>query len=111
MFHCMILSLLEQTRNFSGSLECNVLTIKRHFSLAAAQIGIGLTSAQTVQHSQHYPTIFFMPHCDLKLYEIVLRANWSRQHLCSMVFLANSFGDYFDQCAIFGGFHAGVSSD
>lgn len=51
---------------------------------------------ETVQHSQHYPTIFFMPHCDLKLYEIVLRANWSRQHLCSMVFLANSFGDYFD---------------
>ncbi|KAL4077356.1 hypothetical protein V8B97DRAFT_2004227 [Scleroderma yunnanense] len=49
-----------------------------------------------VDHSLHHPTIVFMPHCDLKLYEIVLRANWSRQRLCNMVLVANSFGDYFD---------------
>ncbi|KAL4067666.1 hypothetical protein J3A83DRAFT_4097243 [Scleroderma citrinum] len=51
---------------------------------------------QDVDHSLHHPTIVFMPHCDLKLYEIVLRANWSRQRLCNMVLVANSFGDYFD---------------
>ena len=105
MFHCTILSLLAQTRSFSVSLECNALTIKRHISLAAVQTDLRLTSAQDVQHSPPYPTLFFMPHCDLKLYEIVLRANWSRQRLCSIVFVANLFGDYFDQCAIFSPSH------
>ncbi|KAH0830600.1 hypothetical protein J3R83DRAFT_2055 [Lanmaoa asiatica] len=39
-----------------------------------------------------------MPHCDLKLYEMVIRANWTLEGLCSIVFLANRFIDYVDKC-------------
>lgn len=38
-----------------------------------------------------------MPHCDLKLYEMVIRANWTLEGLCSIIFLANRFSDYVDK--------------
>lgn len=53
-----------------------------------------------VQHSLDCPTILYMPHCDLVLYEMVLRTNWSRERLCSMVLVANNFYDYFEHNAI-----------
>ncbi|KAF5392957.1 hypothetical protein D9757_001274 [Collybiopsis confluens] len=40
------------------------------------------------------PTLFFMPHCDLLLYENVLCANWSLDHLCHILFICNTFGEY-----------------
>ncbi|KIL00132.1 hypothetical protein PAXRUDRAFT_345794 [Paxillus rubicundulus Ve08.2h10] len=49
-----------------------------------------------VKHSLDGPTILYMPHCDLKLYEIVIRANWTYGRLCDIVFLANCFSDYID---------------
>ncbi|KAF9246484.1 hypothetical protein BU15DRAFT_85244 [Melanogaster broomeanus] len=49
-----------------------------------------------LRHSLDGPTILYMPHCDLKLYEIVIRANWSYQRLCDIMFLANRFSDYID---------------
>lgn len=39
-----------------------------------------------------------MPHCDLKLYESVIRANWTLEGLCNIVFIANRFSDYVDKC-------------
>ncbi|KAI6005910.1 hypothetical protein EDD15DRAFT_687813 [Pisolithus albus] len=53
-----------------------------------------------VQHSLDCPTMLYMPHCDLALYETVLRANWSRECLCSMVLVANNFYDYLEHNAI-----------
>ncbi|KAF8844924.1 hypothetical protein BDN67DRAFT_893784 [Paxillus ammoniavirescens] len=50
-----------------------------------------------VKHSLDGPTILYMPHCDLKLYEIVIRANWTYERLCDIVFLANCFSDYMDK--------------
>ncbi|KAI6096104.1 hypothetical protein EV401DRAFT_1145902 [Pisolithus croceorrhizus] len=55
---------------------------------------------KNVQHSLDCPTILYMPHCDLVLYETVLRANWSRERLCNMVLVANSFYDYLEHNAI-----------
>ncbi|KAF4576847.1 hypothetical protein EYR36_004827 [Pleurotus pulmonarius] len=40
------------------------------------------------------PTLFFMPHCDLSLYENILRANWTPQRLEHLVLVANNLSDY-----------------
>lgn len=41
--------------------------------------------------------MLYMPHCDLQLYERVIRANWTLDGLCKAVFLANRFRDYVDK--------------
>ncbi|KAI0374679.1 SRR1-domain-containing protein, partial [Pilatotrama ljubarskyi] len=40
------------------------------------------------------PTIVFMPHCDLHLYENLLRENWSRAHLANVLLIANRLSEY-----------------
>ncbi|KAI0361882.1 hypothetical protein OH77DRAFT_1440886 [Trametes cingulata] len=40
------------------------------------------------------PTIVFMPHCDLHLYENLLRENWSRTHLANVLLIANRLSEY-----------------
>ncbi|KAJ7219120.1 SRR1-domain-containing protein [Mycena pura] len=42
------------------------------------------------------PTILWMPHCDLGLYENVLAANWSRTQLSYIILISNRLGDYVD---------------
>ncbi|KAF8559614.1 hypothetical protein OG21DRAFT_1452841 [Imleria badia] len=54
---------------------------------------------QGTEQSLDCPTILYMPHCDLKLYEMVIRANWTLEGLCNIVFLANHFSDYVDNNA------------
>lgn len=39
------------------------------------------------------PTLFFMPHCELQLYDNLLGANWG-EGLRRMAILGNSFGGY-----------------
>ncbi|ETW85498.1 hypothetical protein HETIRDRAFT_448582 [Heterobasidion irregulare TC 32-1] len=40
------------------------------------------------------PTLLFMPHCDMGLYEALLRDNWSSERLCSLFLIGNLFSDY-----------------
>ncbi|KAI9064223.1 SRR1-domain-containing protein [Trametes sanguinea] len=40
------------------------------------------------------PTVVFMPHCDLKLYENLLRANWSQENLPNVLLIANRLSEY-----------------
>jgi len=40
------------------------------------------------------PTILFMPHCDLTLYERVLCVNWTLDRLENILFICNHFDDY-----------------
>jgi len=42
------------------------------------------------------PTILWMPHCDLGLYENVLAANWSSTQLSYIILISNRLGDYVD---------------
>jgi len=56
-----------------------------------------IAGLQGAEHSLECPTILYMPHCDLKLYEMVIRANWTLEGLCNVVFLANRFRDYVDK--------------
>lgn len=43
-----------------------------------------------------HPTLFFMPHCPLFLYEEVLRENWRDIPVTPMLIIGNSFLSYFD---------------
>ncbi|KIK67752.1 hypothetical protein GYMLUDRAFT_155023, partial [Collybiopsis luxurians FD-317 M1] len=43
------------------------------------------------------PTLLFMPHCDLTLYEDVLSTNWSLDHLGNILFICNTFAEYLQK--------------
>ncbi|KAN0077254.1 SRR1 domain containing protein [Tylopilus felleus] len=59
-----------------------------------------LDHVQGAVHALDRPTILYMPHCDLNLYETVIRANWTLEGLCNLVFLANRFSDYVDNNSV-----------
>ncbi|KAL0580242.1 translation machinery-associated protein 20 [Marasmius crinis-equi] len=42
------------------------------------------------------PIIYFMPHCDMELYEAVLEANWSEPQIRTLGLIANRLEDYVD---------------
>ncbi|KAJ4496803.1 SRR1-domain-containing protein [Lentinula lateritia] len=46
------------------------------------------------------PTILFMPHCDLALYESVLAANWFSSRLNNSLFICNHLDDYIQNNSI-----------
>jgi len=43
------------------------------------------------------PTLCFMPHCDIDIYENLLQANWSKERLSNIVLVANRLSDYLDR--------------
>ncbi|TCD62302.1 hypothetical protein EIP91_007098, partial [Steccherinum ochraceum] len=42
------------------------------------------------------PTIVFMPHCDLQLYENLIHENWSTDRLSHLLLIANRLSEYVD---------------
>ncbi|KDQ60616.1 hypothetical protein JAAARDRAFT_555598 [Jaapia argillacea MUCL 33604] len=42
------------------------------------------------------PTVLFMPHCDLHLYEHIFRQHWEKECLANMVLIANVLGQYLE---------------
>jgi hypothetical protein len=56
---------------------------------------------QNAAYSINVPTLVFMPHCDISLYESLLRQNWSIESLSNMFFIANHFQEYIDRCGPF----------
>lgn len=40
-----------------------------------------------------------MLHCDMELYEEILKANWDRDRIRNLVLIGNSLTDYLDRCA------------
>ncbi|KAL7283229.1 hypothetical protein ACG7TL_002656 [Trametes sanguinea] len=46
------------------------------------------------------PTIVFMPHCDLQLYENLLHANWSQSSLPNVLLIANRLSEYAENRAL-----------
>jgi hypothetical protein len=43
------------------------------------------------------PTICFMPHCDIDIYENLLQANCSKEKLSNILLVANRLADYLDR--------------
>ncbi|KAF7338431.1 Translation machinery-associated protein 20 [Mycena venus] len=58
------------------------------------ELGFWVLSENQSRHLLDAPTILWMPHCDLELYESVLAANWSREQLEYMILISNRLGDY-----------------
>ncbi|KAI0646859.1 SRR1-domain-containing protein [Trametes meyenii] len=58
---------------------------------------LGLTALPENRHASYEirsPTIVFMPHCDLHLYENILRANWTIARLPNVLLIANPLSEY-----------------
>ncbi|KAI8998825.1 hypothetical protein BD414DRAFT_476187 [Trametes punicea] len=53
-----------------------------------------LSENQQASYGMRSPTIVFMPHCDLHLYENLLRENWSQERLPNVFLIANRLSDY-----------------
>ncbi|KAF9227876.1 hypothetical protein BS17DRAFT_774448 [Gyrodon lividus] len=95
------LAFLNQLCTFSDIDSANVSVYDPVFTDADRRLfyDLGmqcLGDIKEVKHSLDRPTILFMPHCDLTLYETVIRANWTDERLCAIIFLANRFSDYID---------------
>ncbi|EIM90416.1 SRR1-domain-containing protein [Stereum hirsutum FP-91666 SS1] len=48
------------------------------------------------RYSIETPTLLFMPHCDKKLYERLLRENWTPERLSNLFMICNNFREYLD---------------
>ena len=46
------------------------------------------------RHRLQSPTIAFMPHCDLHLYDNLFRENWSKEQLPRVLLIANVLSEY-----------------
>ncbi|RDX48351.1 hypothetical protein OH76DRAFT_1352696 [Lentinus brumalis] len=53
-----------------------------------------LPENRMAKHALQSPTIVFMPHCDLHLYENFLRENWSKEQLPNALLIANPLSEY-----------------
>ncbi|KAF8626253.1 hypothetical protein AX15_004931 [Amanita polypyramis BW_CC] len=87
---------------------CDHLSIERHmvslydpiFSREDLSLleGLRLTVLSNNENGVHpmdAPTIVFMPHCDMELYENLLKANWKPQlHTMKLLFIANQLSEY-----------------
>lgn len=56
-------------------------------------------SLQSADYALEVPTIYFMPHCDLELYEAVLRAIWNPESISNFFLLGNQLQEYVDKWA------------
>ena len=52
---------------------------------------------QNARYGMEERTIVFMPHCDLQLYENLLRENWTEQRLLNVVLIANRLSEYAER--------------
>ncbi|KAJ6547395.1 SRR1-domain-containing protein, partial [Mycena capillaripes] len=79
------------------SEEDDALFEKLGFRVLSANTASGFGSSfQEGKHPLDTPTLLWMPHCDLDLYESVLAANWSREQLEYVILISNRLGDYVD---------------
>ncbi|KAG6831295.1 hypothetical protein H0H92_011502 [Tricholoma furcatifolium] len=76
-----------------GSLQFNVLHPPSQNKDAATT---RITPTTSEDHALDRPTLCFMPHCDLELYESVIKANWTRGRLPRLLLVANRLMDYID---------------
>lgn len=65
--------------------------------LSRAADDVDWHSLQIGGYSLMRPTICFMPHCDLVIYENLLKANWSKERLPNILLVANRLADYLDR--------------
>jgi len=55
-----------------------------------------LTENRKGNYLLNKPTICFMPHCDMELYEALLQSNWGPERIPNLFLVANRLADYVD---------------
>jgi len=55
-----------------------------------------LTENRNAAYPLSVPTIAYMPHCDLQLYENLIHENWSIDRMSRVLLIANRLGEYVD---------------
>lgn len=53
-----------------------------------------ISSNEEGKRKAESPTVFFMPHCPLALYNNVLKSNWNPSALSQLIIIGNSFDSY-----------------
>ncbi|CAG8590354.1 2186_t:CDS:2 [Paraglomus brasilianum] len=74
-----------------GSIESSILS--------RYQLALALLLRELLQRGQRVisqPTLFFMPHCPLSLYDNVLSANWEKHRLEQLIMIGNRF-DFYEE--------------
>ncbi|CAM9571730.1 unnamed protein product [Discosporangium mesarthrocarpum] len=93
----------ERERAVLTKLGCGVIAVNEEGKrcccegdgLGGAREGPGAEGRQG--HDQCRPTLFFMPHCPMRLYSNLLWANWTSEALGCLVILGNSLAAYSDR--------------
>lgn len=62
-----------------------------------AMVNVLAIDLQNARYGIEERTIVFMPHCDLQLYENLLRENWTRERLSNVVLIANRLSEYAER--------------
>ncbi|KAF8911160.1 SRR1-domain-containing protein, partial [Gymnopilus junonius] len=57
---------------------------------------ISLAFTQSANYTLTVPTLCFMPHCDIELYDALLRANWCQESLPRLFLLGNQLREYLE---------------
>uniref|UniRef100_A0A0W0F970 SRR1-like domain-containing protein n=1 Tax=Moniliophthora roreri TaxID=221103 RepID=A0A0W0F970_MONRR len=61
------------------------------------ELGFRISPGLVNKQDERGTTVFFMPHCDLELYDAVLKANWSEEGLRNLILVANRLEDYVEK--------------
>ncbi|KAJ8078722.1 sensitivity to red-light reduced protein [Marasmius tenuissimus] len=56
----------------------------------------GFSMSSDLRPAGTEPVIYFMPHCDMELYEAILEANWTEPQIRDVVLIANRLLDYVE---------------
>lgn len=81
----------EVERSVIQSLEWNLLEEDEVTKHLINVLTNGLQEAKRVVNQW---TLFFMPHCDKKLYNNLLQVNWKAENLKNIILFGNSFEQY-----------------
>ncbi|KAH9484029.1 SRR1-like protein [Psilocybe cubensis] len=80
----------------SVSLYDPIFTTEDTALFEELQMNVLSKNRDTESYSLSVPTICFMPHCDIELYDTLLRANWNKEGLSNLFLLGNQLQEYLD---------------
>ncbi|KDQ12384.1 hypothetical protein BOTBODRAFT_34685 [Botryobasidium botryosum FD-172 SS1] len=94
---CLLLDLLVRCEIPRGntSIYDPVFAEEDKETLSSLGLSVSLENKRA-KHPCTDPTLVFMPHCPLRLYENILRENWSARTLSGLILVANTFSGYVE---------------
>ncbi|KAH6811269.1 sensitivity to red light reduced protein [Perilla frutescens var. hirtella] len=94
--------LLKRSFDWIGEIELFDPIISLTESKVLTSLGCSVLSINEQCRRQAVkPTMFFMPHCEVELYNNLLEANWEVDQLNRLIIFGNSFGEYEHHASLF----------